>query len=162
MDHNQPDIIQRRPSQNIGSTAAIVDNSGKTHDVPIGLSLTEDEKPIWQALMSAKQFSDWPAPHLAIAHRIVKMETALRRGQKQLDDWMAQGGDIFHPDSILHDYNKNIMAMSKTQIILLRSIGLTTTSVVAPKHVGNKNKEQRAFDDLMNSGALPGFLARPS
>ena len=125
---------------------ALAADSDKVHPLPVDVQLSAPAHRIYNELQKSRAHSKWSTADLHTLARIARFEQQIRNAQKQLDDMIDAGSDPFLPETLACEYLKNIERASKTQLTLLRSIGVTKANQRPPSATdANQAEIQQTF-----------------
>lgn len=153
-------------SQMLSSVPGMLDvvaNLDKIHEPPHGCELKNDEeRQYWTALMQGKPYKLWNGAALGIAFKALKLEFLIRQGRARLDEIIDQGANPFDSESVAFDWMTNITKAERSQLSMLRALGLTFSSLQtgrSSKPTEAANEMREAVNSMTRPDGLPGFMA---
>lgn len=139
-----------------------IENIDKLRDPPEGISLNPAELAVFKQLMRARPYDSWSSPDLLAAAKAARMEVLIRRGYIRLETLIDEGCDPFDSESMACEYLENIGKAQKTQLTILRSIGVTRTAISvknARKHIDDNEAAAEAKEAFKQGSSNITMLA---
>ncbi len=123
-------MTRKAAADSIAGKIANAQAAEKEYDTPEGMeNLTKTERIVWNQYVKAR--TGWKEAELRTLHRVVKLETELRKGQRE-----AKKTPLFYEkisgDYAAHPLHAEVRHMQKMLHSELRVIGLQ----IDPKHAG--------------------------
>ena len=151
---------QRKGSNSASRSVQAFKDVNNVVDLPYGYSLSDElEESLWTTFTRARSADDWRDMDLILVHKLVKMESDLRKQRELLEAegyilTNQRGTDVENPRVRIMD------SLERRQLAVIRSMSLNVTSS-DPRTV----KKQAADDDkarkTIKTQGVESLLASP-
>lgn len=133
----------------------------RIHKPPMGCAVEGvEQKAFWFSLMRSRLYDDWNPLSLYSAHKVLQKEFYIRAARADLDRLIADGARPWMSDSIAHDVYANIAKVEREQLNLIRSLGMTYTSIQS-NSTNNAARKGNEFSNHVDGLPENSFFAVP-